>query len=191
MAIAKKDVETGLARFVVAAHVADRINRGDEPQQTGQQGEYQPQGLEVERDRQPRQGLDQGQPDLESIDDRADQLGGQSEQRGGRDQGDAFAHIGPTPGQGDQHGTKQGYGDQQDDQKAWAHGCAPSRTSSTMSCDIQGQSGIQSKIDIGCNQQPHRNQQPEARFTDRRAPFRRRFQPGGLGHLADIDDGQQ
>ena len=52
------DVEARLVRLAVAAHVADRVQRVDDPQPGGDQREQHAQRLDLERERQARQQLE-------------------------------------------------------------------------------------------------------------------------------------
>ncbi len=121
------DVEARLVLLVVAAHVADRVERGDDPQQARHQREQHAEGLHLERDGQPGQGLDQHQrrapPRLEVGEHR--QHGEQ--QPGGAGQGDALAKVRPAAGRGNRqraHGRDQ---QRQREGERAAHGTAPMR----------------------------------------------------------------
>ena len=54
------DVETGLVRFPVAPHIADRVDRIDDPQKTRDRGEHHAERFDLEGDRDARNDLDHG-----------------------------------------------------------------------------------------------------------------------------------
>ena len=54
----KADVECGLTRLVVGAHVADRIDRVDDPQRGGDESEQHPQRLDLEGELKAGRDLD-------------------------------------------------------------------------------------------------------------------------------------
>jgi hypothetical protein len=57
----KADVEAGLVLLVVAAHITDRVQRGDDPQTRRDQGEEHAQRLDLEREIEAGQHLDEVQ----------------------------------------------------------------------------------------------------------------------------------
>ena len=97
------DVETSLVLFVVTPHVADRVQRGDDPQPRRHEGKQHPQRLDLECKLEARQ-------DLDNVEARPaprhhgwqDDFRDDREERAGSQEGRGLANIRPTPEEGDQ-----------------------------------------------------------------------------------------
>src|SRR5690606_2210044 len=98
------DVKARLVLFVVAAHVADGIHGGDDPQAAGEQGEQDAQRFAVQGKREAWQHRDQRGLDDLSFEHCEQDAQGHRKQRGRRHQRDGFPQIRPASCQHDQHG---------------------------------------------------------------------------------------
>ena len=87
----EEDVETRLVLLVVTSHVADRIDRRDDPKEAGQQTEEQAEGLHLEREEDARKRLAEHQTRPLSPDRLRRQVGDEQEQNAGGDQGSCLA----------------------------------------------------------------------------------------------------
>ncbi len=115
------DVEDGLARFPVRSHVADRIERIDDPQAGGDHREEHAERLDREGDRQAGQDVEQvkGRPLA------GEHLGEQHHDEGEEDQRaehrGAFARVRPTLEQRHQDGRRRRHGKGKGDEFGAAH----------------------------------------------------------------------
>ncbi len=104
----EEGVELRLIVLVMTAHVADRIDRGHDPQEAGDQGESHAQRLELERDRQSRQHFAEHHLRPAAGHDLRHQRGNQEEHYRRRHQGDRLAQVRTTAGQDDQRRAEEG-----------------------------------------------------------------------------------
>ena len=92
----EEEIETGLVDFMVATHVANSVERCDNPQTRCDQAEQHPQRLDAESQRQAGQHLQQldgrSTPSHDFGQDRQDH----EKSRTAGHQGDGFAQVGPS-----------------------------------------------------------------------------------------------
>ena len=119
------DVEDRLPLFAVRPHVADRIQRIDDPQARRDGREERAQRLDVKGDRQAGQHVDE----MQRRPLAGKHLGGErqdgGEQDHGAQHGGALAQVRPLVEQGDQNGRRRRHDQRQGDQLGAAHGVPP------------------------------------------------------------------
>ncbi len=121
----EEGVEAGLVGLVMAAHVADRIDRGQDPEQARDQREADAQRLGGEGEAEARQHLDQTHLRPLARDHRRQHEQHQREQAGRGDQRHGLAQVGPGAGQPDQQRADHRRRQRQQHRGAGAHDAGP------------------------------------------------------------------
>ena len=103
----KKDVKARLVRLVVAPHVADRVERIDDPQTRGDEREQHAQRLDPERDLQPRQHGEKLNRGPRATQHHRQQRQHARQQQRGRGECGGFAQVRQAPRQRDQRRARQ------------------------------------------------------------------------------------
>ena len=109
------DVKARLVHFAVAAHVADRVQRVDDPQARRDQREQHAQRLDLQGDGQARQHRGQGHARPRALHHRRQQRGHAQQQGCSCGQRDAFAQVRPARGRSDERGAERRHGKRRDD----------------------------------------------------------------------------
>ena len=102
-------VEPRLVSLVIAPHVADGVQRIDDPQSGGDEREQHAQRLDLEGELQPWHHGEQRQFGPRTADDRWQQREHAGEQRDRGDAGDRLAQVGQPPRACDQHRADRGH----------------------------------------------------------------------------------
>ena len=129
----EEGVEAGLVVLVVAAHVADGVERGRDPQQAGGPGEGGAQRLGGERQAEAREHLHQRYLGALAGDHGRQHHQHQREERHRRDQGHALAQVRPRPGEPDEKRPHRGHDQRQNHRRLGPHGASPMRDSAVAS----------------------------------------------------------
>ncbi len=122
------DVEPRLRTLVAPAHVADRVERGDDPQERGDQREQQSQRLQRQRQRQAGEHVDQLDLDRAAA-EAPSEVRDVGEQQQARDQRGGLAKVGPAVQQGHDQRAAGGDGERQHQRGLRVHGTIPSSAS--------------------------------------------------------------
>ena len=103
------DVEPRLVRLPVSPHVADRVDRSDDPEPGSHQGEEHAEGLQPEHEGE-ASGEEPHQQDAGGRvgEDVRQQRRHEPEERGAGRERHRFPHVGPPAEQGDEHRTGEG-----------------------------------------------------------------------------------
>jgi len=120
------DVETGLVFFVVTTHIADRVQRGHDPQPRRHEGEKHPQRLDLECEIEAGQDLDnvEARP-APHHHRRQDDFRDDGEERACGKEGRGLADVRPAPQEGDQNDAEERPHNRQADGGLDAHSSTP------------------------------------------------------------------
>ena len=115
------DIERGLPRRLFGAHIADRIDRVDDPQGRGDEGEEHPERLDREGDREPRDDVENGEGRTHAGQDVRKERGHGREQQQRAGKGDRLAKIRPCREQRDQQRRRCGDDKRRCDEEFGSH----------------------------------------------------------------------
>ena len=165
------DVEARLRVLVVGSHVADRIQRVDDPQSRRDQREQHAERFDLEGHRQPGQHLEQRDCRPRTGENVRQQREHAQQQQRSADQRDALAQVRRTAEERDQRRAGRRHEQRSQDQLL---GRPSSRRAhqhaGRLRCRAQGQRGIEAEVNGGANQQRRRKQ----------------HRPAGLGRVGRV-----
>ncbi len=121
----EEEVEPGLVLLVMAPHVADRIERRDDPQEGGDQREQQPERLDFERELDPRNHLEERDARHDAVADRSQHRIDHPEERPRRDERRGLPEVGSLPQRQHEEAAHQGQEEGSGRQSSQTHDPTP------------------------------------------------------------------